>query len=167
METCCTVCSSYQCCEGQHTQTLSVIVHVMLGVCVCVKWSNLRRFFSLSLSKCAPIVAGSRFQGAHPQGGAAGTPRRERSTGSPRMTSGLKSTSLPGPHPPVRSEAPSPQRPGSEPGSTGSWAGRCPPPSLVWCLPPMSHKTEGQMQNWCVSDYKTQPQHTSVRSRTS
>lgn len=138
LQSCCSVCLSYQCPEGQA---------FWYSVCVCVRvWGVVKQVGSFS--KRAPIVAGSRFQGAHPQRGAAGTPHRETSTGSPRMTSGWRSTSLPGPHPPVTSEDPSPRRPGSEPGSTGSWAGRCPPPSLVWSLPPRSHKTGEQIDGF-------------------
>lgn len=151
MELCCTVCGRVHSVfalsvlwRSTHSDTKRQRESVCAGGWVCV-WGkvNQKAFILLFFSKCAPIVAGSRFRGAHPQGGAAGTPRRERSTGSPRMTSGLKSTSLPGPHPPVRSEVPSPQRPGSEPGNTGSWAERCPPPSPVWSLPLTSHRTGG------------------------
>lgn len=149
MNLCCTVCGRiYKCvCRTVKVNTADTKATVLWSeyVCACgCVWGKNK--FVRGFSKCAPIVAGSRFRGAHPQGGAAGTPRRERSTGSPRMTSGLQSTSLPGPHPPGRSEVPSPQRPGFEPGSTGSWAERCPPPSLVWSLPPMSRKTE--RHNW-------------------
>lgn len=123
---CAAGCFSCRCCES-HTHSGHYVTRacccMCVSVCACEVRSLKRGYFLLLLfllPKCAPIAAGSRFRVAHPQAGAAGRPRRGRSTGSPRMTSGLKSTSLPGPHPPERSKAPSPQRPGSEPRSTGS-----------------------------------------------
>lgn len=114
-------------------------------------------------SKCAPVVAGSHSGEAHPRVLADGTPHTVRSTGTPQMTSDSKSTSRPGPRPPVTSEDPSPRKPGFEPGSTGSWVGRCPPPYLAWSRPRMSRRTARTTRemnhNWshtvCMKTFST------------
>lgn len=111
---------------------------------VCCFWSvNFGPVVWEIRSKCAPAVAASHSGEAHPRVVADGTPHTVRSTGTPQMTSDSQSTSRPGPHPPAMSEGPSPPKPGSVPGSTDSWAGRCPPPYHAWSRPLMSRRTAG------------------------
>lgn len=93
-------------------------------------------------TKLAPAAAVSRFRRAHPPRRAADIQRRGMNMRSPQTTSGWRSTSPPGRRPQATSGVPSPPRAGSAPGSTGSWAERCPPPSRVWCPPRMSRRTE-------------------------